>query len=439
MNMKTPIGKPLYITGAILIDSTQKLHKKMDILLAEGFITAIAKPGELKAKAKAYKAENIVADSYYISPGFVDLNTHVYEPGVEHLESFVSVSRAAAAGGFTALAVLPSSTPIHDNGFMTDLILRRAREHSSVRIFPIGAATAGKEGKKLAEIGSMVAAGARAISDAGQSITDSYLMRKALEYARAFSVPIFSYAEDSFLLGKGVMHEGFHSNRLGLRGIPAAAEEIMVARDIVLARHTSGRLHFSSISTKGAVAAIRAAKKEGLGITAETNPQYFSLTVDSIASYDANFKCFPPLRENTDVEAIIEGLADGTIDCIASSHTPQSMASKGMGFEAASGGMISLETVLPLTLELVRKKAFGLEQMLKLLARNPAKILGEEKLGILKPGARADVVLLDLDYKYTYQNTKVQSAARNTPFIGRKFQGIVHTTIANGTVIYRKS
>lgn len=438
MTMKTPVGKPLYITGAFIVDPAQKISKKMEILLEEGKVSALGKPGHLAAKAKSIKAETLNATGYHLVPGFVDLNCHIYEPGGEGIESFQSGSRAAAAGGFTSLAILPSTTPVHDNAFLTDLILRRAQENSLVRIFPVGAVTTAKEGKKLAEIGSMVAAGAKAVSDSGQSIMDTYLMRKAMEYSRAFSIPVFSYAEDKTLFGQGVMSEGVHSSRLGLRGIPAAAEEIMVARDIVLARHTHGRLHFSSISTKGAVKAIRAAKKAGLAITAETNPQYFSLTVDAIESYDANYKCFPPLREDSDIAAIIEGLADGTLDCIASNHVPLSRAAKGAGFEAAQPGMISLETTLPLALELVRKKKLRLERLVELLAKNPAKILGLEDLGHLKKGAKADLVLIDLDHKYTLEEDMLRGAARNTPFIGKKFQGIVHMTIVNGTIVHQE-
>lgn len=440
MTTKTPIGKSLLLSGAVLVDPAQKIHKKMDVLFQHGLVAALGKPGELKAKAKAAKASEIDADGMLLAPGFIDLNAHIYEPGAEHLESFATGSASAAAGGFTSLAIQPSSTPLNDNAFMTDFILRRAQENSSVRIFPIGTASAAKEGKRLAEIGSMAEAGAKAVGDAGKSIMDSYLMRKALEYTRAFSLPVFSYAEDSYLFGSGVMGEGIHSNRLGLRGIPAAAEEIMVARDIVLARHTNGRLHFSSISTKGAVEAIRVAKKEGLAITAETNPPYFSLTIAAIASYDANYKCFPPLREQEDVDALVEALADGTLDCIATNHTPQSMASKNVSFEAASAGMIGLETALPLCLELVRKKKISLDRLVELLSLNPAKIISEEKrLGTLRVGAVADAVLLQLNHKFTYESSMVRSAARNTPFIGHKFQGIVHTTFVNGSIVHQLS
>ncbi len=440
MTTKTPVGKALLISGATVVDPAQKIHKKMDVLFQNGLVAALGKPGELKAKAKAAKAIEIDATGLVLAPGFIDLNTHICEPGAEHLESFVTGSAAAAAGGFTSLAVMPSSTPVNDNAFMTDFILRRAQENSSVRIFPIGATSAAREGKKLAEIGSMAEAGAKAVSDAGKSISDSYLMRKALEYTRAFSLPVFSYAEDSYLFGNGVMGECIHSNRLGLRGIPAAAEEIMVARDIVLARHTKGRLHFSSISTKGAVAAIRAAKKEGLAITAETNPHYFSLTIDVISSYDANYKCFPPLRDQEDVDALVAGLADGTLDCIATNHTPQSMASKSLSFEAAAAGMIGLETAFPLSLELVRKKKISLDRLVEVLSLHPAKILSEEKhLGSLRVGFAADAVLLDLEHKFTYESAQVRSASRNTPFIGQKFQGIVHTTFVNGTMVHQSS
>ena len=426
----------LYVHGAHLVDPSQKWNGPADLLVEKGRVAAIDKPGKLQAKAKAIKAESLNAKGLFLLPGLIDLNCRIHEPGAEHVENFSTGSKAAAAGGFTTLLVQPFSEPTHDNAFMTDFILRRAREHSSVRIVPMGALSHGREGKRLSEIGAMAAAGARAIGDS-VPVENSYLMRKALEYARAFSLPVFSLPMDMALTGQGVMSEGWNSNRLGLRGIPAAAEEIVVYRDTVLLRHTRSRLHFQSISTKGALRALRMAKEEGLNVSAETNPAYFSLTSDVIATYDANFKVFPPLRSEEDREAIIEALADGTLDCIASAHVPQTRSSKDQTFEHASSGMISLETALSLSLELVRSKKISLSGLVELLSLRPARILGlEDQLGSLKPGRQADFLLLDPSATFDFDHKKILSAARNSPFLGRKMQGEVEQTFITGTMVH---
>jgi dihydroorotase len=435
---KTVPAKSLYITGAHLVDPSQKWNGEADLLVENGKVLAVGKPGSLKTKAKSMNAPTLDASGLFLAPGFVDLDCAIHEPGAEHIESFATGSSAAAAGGFTTLLMKPLSTPMHDNAFMTDFINRRAAENSRVRIIPMGALSAAREGKKLAEIGGMSAAGARAFGDAA-AISDSYLMRKALEYTRAFSVPVFSFPEDKNLAGLGVMSEGWNSNRLGLRGIPSAAEEIIVARDIVLARHTKGRLHFQPISTRDAVSAIRHAKEQGLAITAETQPAYFTLTSDSIAGYDANFKCFPPLRSEEDKESLIAALADGTLDVISSGHSPQSRTSKEQTFEHASAGMISLETTLSLTLELVRTKQITPLRMVELLSTAPAKILGiSDQVGTLKPGAMADFVVFDPKGSREFTSDAIHSASKNSPFIGRKLTGRVHCTFVGGTKVFER-
>ncbi len=436
MTTKTQPAKSLYISNAHLVDPSQKWNGKGEILIERGRIVAVGKPDSLKAKAKSLKAEKINAEGAFLSPGFIDLNCRIHEPGSEHIESFSSGSAAAAAGGFTTLLVQPVTEPVHDNAFMTDFLLRRARENSSVRILPMGALSSGREGKKLAEIGGMAGAGARAIGDCS-ALENSYLMRKALEYTRAFSLPVFSFPEDRSLAGQGVMNEGWNSNRLGLRGIPPAAEEIIVARDLVLLRHTKSRLHFQSISTAGSLRALRLAKEEGLSVTVETNPAYFTLTSDSIATYDANFKCFPPLRTPEDIEAVVESLGDGTIDCIATAHSPQTRSSKEQAFEHASAGMIGLETALPLSLELVKNKKISPVRLVELLSSAPAKILGiQNDFGCLREGAFADIVIFDPKTNFTFEDRHVHSAAKNSPFLGRKMQGMVRCTLVGGTVVY---
>ena len=436
MRTKTPAHKCLYVTNAILLDPSQKLNGAGELLAENGRILATGKPGSLKAKAKGLKADVLDAEGAFLAPGFVDLHCRIHEPGLEHVESFATGSAAAAAGGFTTVLIQPLTEPVHDNAFITDFMLRRARENSSVRVVPMGALSGGREGKKLAEIGGMAAAGARAIGD-NAAVENSYLMRKAMEYVRAFGLPIFSFPEDRALAGQGVMNEGWNSNRLGLRGIPQAAEEIIVARDLVLLRHTRSRLHFQSISTAGSLRALRLAKEEGLSVTVETNPAYFTLTSDSIATYDANFKCFPPLRTDQDVEAITEALKDGTIDCIATAHTPQTRSSKEQAFEHAAPGMIGLETALPLTLELVKRKLISPLRMVELLSLAPARILGlEAEAGSLKAGAHADFVLFDPKASFTFEEGHVRSAAKNSPFLGRKMQGMVRSTFVGGTRVF---
>lgn len=436
MITKTSSARALYVTGGTLLDPSQKQKGEVDILIENGRVSLVDKAGALKAKAKSLKAETVDATGYFVSPGFVDLDCTVYEPGSEHIENFATASRAAAAGGFTTLLTKPLTNPVHDNAFMTDIILRRAREHSSVRISPMGALSAQREGKKLAEIGGMVAAGALAIGD-GISLMDSYLMRKALEYSRAFSVPVFSFPEDRSLAGQGVMNEGWNSNRLGLRGIPPAAEEIFVARDIVLAQHTQGRLHFQPVSTVGAVRAIREAKERGLAVSAETHPAYFTLTSDAIATYDSNFKCSPPLRSDEDLEAMIAALADGTIDVIASGHCPQSRSAKEQTFEHAAPGMISLETAFSLTLALVQQKKISPLRMVELLSTAPARVLGRlGEVGSLKPGAWGDFVVFNPKGTREFGEAEIQSASRNTPFLGHKLPGMIRATYVAGTAVF---
>lgn len=436
MITKTKPGKALYVTGAHILDPAQKWNRVGDLLLESGLVIAIGKEGELKNRAKGLNAETVQGKGLFLAPGFVDLNCAIHEPGAEHIESFASGSAAAAAGGFTTLLVKPVSEPVHDNAFITDFISRRAKENSVVRIVAMGALSAGREGKRLAEIGAMAAAGVRAVGD-GIAIADTYLMRKGLEYSRAFSLPVFSFPEDHTLAGKGVMNEGWNSNRLGLRGIPSAAEEIAVSRDIVLARHTRGVLHLQPVTTIGSLAAIRHAKSQGVRVTAETNPQFFTLISDAIATYDANFKCFPPLRNEEDRLAVIEALADGTIDVVASGHSPQPRSAKEQAFENAAPGMIGLESTMHLLLALVRNKTISPLRMVELLSLAPAKILGlDAEIGSLRPGSKGDFVLFDPRKDFLYQESGLKGASRNSPFLGQKLAGVIHSTYVSAVQVH---
>ncbi len=425
------------LKGGHLIDPLHGRNEPSDLLLEDGKVFAVAKPGELDTKASRLKAEKIDIKGAYIAPGFIDLNARMGEPGADPREALNRGAKSAAAGGFTSIACMPSFSEYNDNAFVTDFISRQAHEESCVRVFPIGSLTTKGKGEYLAEIGTMVHTGVVAVGDDSTCIKNSYLMRKAIEYTKAFNVPVFSFPQDPALVGRGVMDEGLNSCRLGLRGIPAAAEEVIVARDITLTQHACGRLHFSSISTKGSLELIRTAKSEGVQITAETNPQYFSLTSDMIRTYDSNFKCFPPLRGEDHVEAITTALGDGTLDAIASMHMPQSPSAKDLVFEDAAAGMIAFETVLPLVLELVRKERISLERMVYLLSTGPAKVIGlhEKGLGSLKVGAPADIVIFDTDKQYKYTSDRVCSSAKNSPFIGKTLQGVVLMTIVGGEIV----
>ncbi len=439
MITKTPVAdRALLISGAHVVCPASGLNGRFDVLVERGNISAVAKPGELKSKASAIKAEIFQAKGLVLAPGFVDLQTWIWEPGQENLEGFASAGRAAAAGGFTLVSPMPATSPLHDNAFMTDFIQRRAREHSMVKVLPVGALTQGREGKRLAEIGAMAAAGVRAVGD-GIPLMDTYLMRKALEYCRGFGVTVYSRAEDQALVGAGLMHEGFSSNRLGLRGIPAAAEEIMVWRDIVLAKHTKGRVHFSSISTKGAVEAVRRGKEMGLAISAETNPHYLAFTCNDVDSWDPNLKVFPPLRTPDDVAALRDALADGTIDALATQHMPRSSSSKAQSFELAEPGMIGLETAFSVLAGLVHEKSLSPKRLVELLSSGPARILGIEDRGAgsIRRGAPADLVVLEPGAAFTPRAENCQSGAKNSPFFGRKMRGQVRATIVNGTVVYQ--
>lgn len=437
MQTKTKMGKALYIKNGQLVDPASKLDRKGDLLLNEGKIIAIGKPGELATKAKSLKATTVDASSLVVTPGFIDLNCHAPDPGGEQRESLASISQSAARGGFTSLACMPCTIPVNDNAFMTDFILRKAQENSIVRITPVASISAGREGKRLAEIGSMAAAGARACSDYGNAVSDSYLMRKAMEYSKAFSLPIFTYPEESTLVGQGVIDEGIQSNRLGLRGIPAAAEEIGVYRETVLARHTGAKLHLSSLTTEGAVRAVKRAKEDGLKFSAETNPQYFTLSSDVISSYDARYKCMPPLRSSNNCEALIDAIADGTIDCLATQHIPQTSSAKNVGFEQAAAGMLMLETAFSLTLKLVQQKKIKFSRLVELYVTNPSRVLGlDDSYGRIKVNSLADLAIFDLKQNYTLQEGFLGGLSRNSPFLGVKMQGRVVYTIVNGTIVF---
>ncbi len=421
----------IVIHGGTVIDPANKLEAARDLLIEDGLIRAIDKPGSFFDVGEA----GIDANGLIVAPGFIDMHVHLREPGYEYKETVLTGAQSAVAGGFTAVACMANTNPVNDNGSVTRYIIEKAQEANLARVFPIGALSKRLQGEELAEIGEMVEAGAVAISDDGRPVMDANLMRRALEYCSMFKVPVSVHEEDLHLAAGGVMNEGPTSLRLGLKGIPNAAEDVMVARDIALARLTGGRLHIAHLSTRGAVALVRQAKAEGLAVTAEAAPHHFTLTEEAVEGYNTNAKMAPPLRLAEDIEALKEGLGDGTIDAIATDHAPHQRDEKEVEFDQAANGIVGLETALPLTLKLVRAEVLSLAEALSKLTVHPARILGLP-YGTLSVGAPADVVLFDPARQWRLEPEKLRSKSKNTPFGGWELAGKVILTMVSGRVVY---
>ncbi len=420
------------IEGGTVIDPAGGLEGPADIVIENGVIAEIVKPGAGPKNAEVIKAKGCV-----VCPGLVDIHTHLREPGYEYKETIASGSRAAAAGGVTSLACMANTNPVNDNGSVTEFILKQARAHAVARVYPIGAVTKGQKGESLAEIGDMKEAGAVALSDDGSVVADSDLMRRGLEYAKTFGLTVITHSEDMSLVGEGVMNEGFVSTELGLPAAPPEAEEIMIFRDVTLAALTGARVHIAHVTTAGGVAIIREAKRRGVPVTAETCPHYITLTDDAVRSFDTNVKVNPPLRTERDRDAVIEGLADGTIDVIASDHAPHVADDKEVEFIYAKSGMIGLETLLSLSLAPVRNKKLSLSQMVRALTAAPAGVIGIDA-GTLRKGGAADVTLFDPEEEWVYTVSNSFSTSRNTPFAGKTMKGRVRVTVVGGKVVYRE-
>jgi dihydroorotase len=381
------------------------------------------------------KARLINAGDMIVSPGLVDMHVHLREPGREDEETIVTGTNAAAAGGFTAVCCMPNTTPVVDSQEVVRFIRSRA-EYAAVRVFVIGAITRGQNGKQLAEIGDMVDAGIVAVSEDGKSVMDAGMMRNGMEYAGMFHIPVISHCEDANLAGNGRVNEGYYSTVLGIKGIPRIAEDVIVARDICISKFTGTPLHIAHISTEGAVKYVREAKNEGLKVTAEATPHHFTLTDDLLKTFNTNLVVNPPIRTAADVEEVKNGLADGTIDCIASDHAPHSPEEKDVEFDAAPFGMIGLETSLGLALtNLVHTGVITVEEMLRRMTVNPSKIL-KLLYGGFKPSAPADVTIIDPDLEWTVDKKKFRSKSKNSPFIGYKLKGKAIYTICRGKIVY---
>jgi dihydroorotase len=423
----------ILIAGGRVIDPANRRDAVLNLLIEDGRIADVATPGAHPAPA----AERVLdARGKIVCPGFVDLHVHLREPGREDMETIATGTRAAARGGFTSVCCMANTNPVNDNQSVTEFIVDRARRDGAVNVFPIGAITKGMKGEELAEIGELVGAGCVAISDDGMPVMNAELMRRALEYATLFKIPVIQHAEDVHLTGKGVMHEGRVSTELGFKGIPAASEAIIVARDLLLAEFTGSHYHVAHVSTAEAVQMVREAKAKGLHVTCEAAPHHFALSDEAVMSFDTNAKMSPPLRSARHVEAVKAGLRDGTIDAIATDHAPHTIQDKEVEFDYAANGITGLETAFGLTVTtLVEGEVLTLPQAIARLTSEPARIFGLAK-GTLSVGADADVAIVDPTREWIYDVRQTASKSRNSPFHGWKLRGQVLATIVGGKVVW---
>jgi dihydroorotase len=422
----------LFIENGRVIDPASGTDGVRTVVVRDGKIAEVAERVERPRDARAIDARN-----RWVVPGLVDLHVHLREPGQEYKETVATGARAAVAGGFTTICAMPNTKPVNDNASVAELVLARAAQAGLARVLPVGCISRGQGGEDLAEYGELKAAGCVAVTDDGKPVANPALMRRALEYARAFGLPVAVHEEDPALAGKGVMHEGAASTRLGLKGVPGAAEDVMVLRDLALLELTGGRLHVQHVSTKGAVRAIRDAKRRGLAVTAEATPHHLTLTDEDVAAsgYDTDFKMNPPLRSAEDVAAVREGLADGTIDAVATDHAPHSAVEKDLEFDAALNGIVGLETAFPVCLELVRKGVLPERRLVEALTIGPARAFGLAA-GTLARGAAADVAVLDPVAEWLVDPARLHSKSRNTPWKGKRLAGRCVFTIVGGRVVH---
>jgi len=422
----------IVIKNGRVIDPASNTDRVADVLIVEGKIAGVA-PNLSSPHAEVFDATGLV-----VAPGFIDMHVHLREPGFEHAENIESGSRAAAAGGFTSVCCMPNTKPVNDSAMVTSYIVERARRAAAVNVFPIGAITKGSAGEELAAIGAMKAAGAVAISDDGQPVMNARVMRRAMEFARSFSLPVIQHCEDLNLSAGGDMHEGFASARLGLRGIPAASEDVMVARDLVLAQLTGARYHVAHISTRNAVAMVDHVRRQGLAVSCEATPHHFALADTDMRPYDSDFKMKPPLRSGCHRDAVVEGIVNGAVSAIATDHAPHPGSEKMQEFERCPFGIIGLETAIALALaELVHPGRITLNRMVELFTTGPDSVLRLNR-GTLAPGAPGDVTVFSTELTWTYDVNQSPSRSRNSPFDGRTFRGGPVATIVNGEFAWRR-
>jgi len=422
------------INGARILDPGN-MDEKKDILIYNHLIEAIVDPEDMETETYTRTDIRIIdAQGMIVVPGLIDIHVHLREPGYEYKETIESGLLAAARGGFTAVCSMPNTQPVNDNRQVTKFIINRAKELGLSRVYPAGSITQGSLGNSLAEIYDMKQAGIVAVTDDGKPIENPNMMRRAMEYCKGLDIPVFVHAEDLNLADGGSMNEGFFATFWGIKGIPNAAESVMVVRDIAICELTGARLHFCHISTRESVEAIRQAKKRGVNVTCETAPHYFTLTDADVKDYDTNFKMNPPLRSEQDRQAVIEGLMDGTIDLIASDHAPHSVVEKDLEFDMAAFGIVGLETSLSLSLKLVHDGFLTMEDLVNKMAKNPAKIIGINN--DIKHGNIADLTIIDPEDIYEIDPETFKSRSKNSPFSGMKVKGSTFLTMVNGKVIY---
>jgi len=425
------MSRPLLLTGGHVIDPSRRFDQRADVLIRDGMIAAVEAGVGTPDDAEVRDVTGTI-----VAPGFVDVHVHLREPGNEDEETVASGARAAAAGGFTAVCAMPNTDPVTDNQAAVGFIVRQSGRAGFARVYPIGAISLGQKGERLAEFGEMVAAGAIAVSDDGRPVVSSHLMRTALEYSRTFGIPVADHCEDPTLAAGGVMHEGLVATRLGLKGIPAAAEEIMVARDCMLAELTGGHVHLCHMSTRGSVTVIREAKERGIQVTAEVTPHHLTLTDHACEDFDTNAKMNPPLREAADVAAVRGALKEGVIDCIASDHAPHGYDEKEAAFDDAPFGIVGLETAFAVAhTELVRGGVLSISDLIFRMSTEPARCFRLPG-GSLQVGAVADVAVLDPAAQWTVDPAGFYSKSRNTPFTGRTLTGRAVLTVVGGVIVH---
>lgn len=423
----------LLIANGYVIDPAQQVNTGgRGVLIEDGRVVGLVERGESVPE----QTQVLDATGLIVAPGFIDLHTHLREPGQEYKETVATGASAAVAGGWTSICAMPNTDPINDNPAVTRFIVEQGLAAKLANVFPIGAVTKGSGGKELAEMGEMKNAGIVAVSDDGRPVPNSAMMRRAMEYARGFDLTVVDHCQDPSLSAGGVMHEGRWSMILGLRGMPAAAEEVDAVRDCVLAKLTKAKVHIAHISTRGALEAVRRAKNEGLQVTCEVTPHHWTLTDEAVAEYDTNTKMSPPLRNREHVNAILEAMKDGTIDAIATDHAPHHADEKALEFDQAPFGITGLETAVGLAFDLVHAGLIDLERMVEMCSANPARIFGLTDRGTLKANAHADITILDPQLEWVFDVKKCKSKSRNTPFHGRSLYGAAVATIVGGRLVY---
>jgi dihydroorotase len=435
----------LLIRGGHIIDPSQGIDQVGDLLIAEGKIMQLGGAVILSPSFSVIlsKAKNLDAAGLIVCPGFIDLHCHLREPGFEDKETIATGTKAAAIGGFTAVCCMANTNPPLDSPSIVARVKRKASKDSLVAVLPIGCITKGRKGEELTDMAGLAEAGVVAFSDDGNPVVSSQLMRRAMEYSRDLGLPIIDHCEDKALSDNGIINEGQMSAKLGLKGIPAASEEVMVARDLILAKLTKARLHIAHVSTRGSVELIRRAREEGVSVTAEVTPHHLTLTQERIAGespnkpFDTNAKVNPPLRTKEDVQALIKGLNDGVIDVIATDHAPHTLSDKNCGLELAAFGISGFETAFGCLMSLVHQGKISLAQLISKLTYEPAKVTGKNgELGALKVGAPANITILDPDREWIVNSRNFASKGKNTPYDGYKFKGKIMATIANGRIVY---